>query len=215
MLCLMWNAPQRGRWIGTYQEFARATGLPWELAPGVVDELGRKTSRVTIRNNEVTLENRRMLREDSHYKLASERQARFRRNANSNRTVTAKTLDVRRQTLDNVNNKHQEEAPRRLAFIKPSVEEIRAYCKDKSFALDAQLFWDHYEANGWRVGRNPMKNWRAAIGTWMRSEYRKDGTNAPHDSEGISTYAAIARANREAQKLRKNETPPTTVPPGV
>jgi len=108
ILCLMWNAQERGRWVGDYNQFARVTGIPWESAPRIIAELSAKVLRVTDRNNLVTLENRRMLREDSHYKNAANRQKRFRSNAISNASVTDKTLktlkkldvqDVRRRQL--------------------------------------------------------------------------------------------------------------------
>ena len=91
ILMLMWNAPKRGRWTGTYQEFARVTGQDWESAPRIVQELG-KVSRVTIRDNEVTLECRRMLREDSHYKDHAIRQKEYRERHSRDKKVTDKTL---------------------------------------------------------------------------------------------------------------------------
>lgn len=56
-------------------------------------------------------------------------------------------------------------------FSKPSFEEIADYCKERGNAVDPQKFLDHYEANGWKVGRNPMKDWRAAVRNWERSGY--------------------------------------------
>lgn len=91
MLCFMWNAPERGVWKGTYQEFARATGIPWESAPAIVMELSKSASRVTERDNIVTLENRRMVKEDSRYKSHAIRQSRYRSNAKSDAKVTRKT----------------------------------------------------------------------------------------------------------------------------
>jgi hypothetical protein len=94
-LLLMLNAPVRGRWQGTYQEYARATGIAWEMAPRIIDELGKRVATVTLSNNIVTLECRRMRKEDSAYKSNANRQARFRRNANSNAIVTHKTLEAK------------------------------------------------------------------------------------------------------------------------
>ena len=62
--------------------------------------------------------------------------------------------------------KKRERAPQR--FIKPSVEEIAQYCKQRGNGIDPQAFWDFYESNGWKVGRNPMKDWKAAVRTWER-----------------------------------------------
>ena len=101
MLCLMWNAPKRGIWKGTYQEFARATGIPWENAASIIAELSHKTSRVTIRDKEVTLENRRMINKEIAYKNNAKRQERYRELHKSDKKVTSKMLDVRLlKTLD-------------------------------------------------------------------------------------------------------------------
>lgn len=53
-------------------------------------------------------------------------------------------------------------------FNKPTVGDVERYCKDKSLGIDARQFVDYYEANGWKVGRNPMKDWQAAVRQWSR-----------------------------------------------
>ena len=62
---------------------------------------------------------------------------------------------------------------KRKRFEKPTLSEIKAYCIERGNKVDAQHFFDYYESNGWRVGKNSMKNWQAAVRTWERSEYRK------------------------------------------
>ena len=58
-------------------------------------------------------------------------------------------------------------------FRKPTIDEIVAYCSENDFKLDAHRFYDYYESNGWRVGKTPMKDWRAAIRNWVRNEQNK------------------------------------------
>lgn len=71
-------------------------------------------------------------------------------------------------------NPEARDAPAREActnyFCKPTVEEIKAFCKEKHYELDASYFYDHYEANGWKVGKNPMKDWKAAVRNWVKRE---------------------------------------------
>ena len=62
---------------------------------------------------------------------------------------------------------------RTIRFHKPTIDEIVAYCSEKDFKLDAHRFYDYYESNGWRVGKTPMKDWRAAIRNWVRNEQNK------------------------------------------
>lgn len=62
---------------------------------------------------------------------------------------------------------------KRKRFEKPTLSEIKQYCIERKNNVDAQHFYDYYESNGWKVGKNAMKNWQAAVRTWERSEYRK------------------------------------------
>ena len=51
-------------------------------------------------------------------------------------------------------------------FKKPNVEEIESYCQERKNGISAQAFFDFYESKGWKVGKSPMKDWRAAVRTW-------------------------------------------------
>ena len=58
-----------------------------------------------------------------------------------------------------------------VLFIKPTVDDIEAYCDEKGiYGFNAQKFIDYYESNGWMVGRNRMKDWKATIRTWVRND---------------------------------------------
>jgi hypothetical protein len=61
----------------------------------------------------------------------------------------------------------------KISFVKPTIEEVKAYCVERSNTVDADKWFDYYQSNGWRVGRNPMKDWRAAIRTWEKSSFGK------------------------------------------
>ena len=51
------------------------------------------------------------------------------------------------------------------------MEEVEAYCKERGNGVDAQRFFDYYEANGWVQGKGkPIKDWKAAVRIWERSE---------------------------------------------
>lgn len=58
----------------------------------------------------------------------------------------------------------------RARFTPPTPDDVRAYCAENGYQVDAERFVSYYEANGWRVGRNPMKDWRAAVRTWVRND---------------------------------------------
>lgn len=55
-------------------------------------------------------------------------------------------------------------------FVPPTEDEVSLYCVERKNHVNAQKFVDYYSSNGWKVGRNPMKDWKAAVRTWERSE---------------------------------------------
>ena len=75
---------------------------------------------------------------------------------------------------------------KRKRFEKPTLSEIKAYCIERGNKVDAQHFFDYYESNGWRVGKNSMKNWQAAVRTWERSEYRKPNSKKNSKEDAIN-----------------------------
>lgn len=58
-------------------------------------------------------------------------------------------------------------------FNPPSVEEVAAYCRERKNAVNPEQFCDYYTANGWKVGRHSMKDWKAAVRTWEHKEAEK------------------------------------------
>ena len=54
-------------------------------------------------------------------------------------------------------------------FSKPTIDEIREYCKERNNNVNPAQFYDHYEASGWRRGKTPLKDWRAAVRLWERN----------------------------------------------
>jgi hypothetical protein len=68
--------------------------------------------------------------------------------------------------------------PPRKRFSPPSLEEVTAYCKERNNNVDPERFVDYYTSNGWMVGRQKMKDWKAAVRTWEKSGNRRaDKTN--------------------------------------
>ena len=63
--------------------------------------------------------------------------------------------------------------PKRKRFVKPTVEEVRQYCIERNNNVNAEQFYDYYESNGWKVGKNSMKDWKACVRTWERNGYDK------------------------------------------
>lgn len=89
-------------------------------------------------------------------------------------------------------------------FQKPSLEEIEEYCRQRQNSVDAVTFFNHYESNGWMVGKTHMKDWKAAIHTWERRQ-EKEGSrrqSAPSQrrdkfSEMVGVAQRMFSQNRE------------------
>jgi len=62
-------------------------------------------------------------------------------------------------------------------FVKPTIEEIRTYCKEIGANINPEQFYDYYESKGWMIGKNKMKDWKAAVRTWKRNNASKDTAN--------------------------------------
>ena len=96
-----------------------------------------------------------------------------------------KSIELR----DNNSEKVNKRSAQNKRFVPPTVDEVRAYCKERGNNIDAESFVDYYTSTGWLVGKKPMKDWKASVRTWERNERRQD--NARPDT------AATGNTKRE------------------
>ena len=73
-------------------------------------------------------------------------------------------------TPNNINNNINNNISAKR-IVEPTVEEVQAYCKERNNNVDAEKFISHYDSNGWKVGRTPMKDWKATVRTWEKNDY--------------------------------------------
>lgn len=80
-------------------------------------------------------------------------------------------------------------------FSPPTVAQVKKFCDDHGYHLDAQRFVDYYTSNGWRVGRNKMKDWQAAARNWAKkNDTVVSGTKfSNYQSERRTDYDDIER----------------------
>ncbi|WP_230848132.1 DUF6291 domain-containing protein [Myroides odoratus] len=104
----------------------------------------------------------------------------------------------------------QKKVARKTRFSKPTVEEIHEYCFERNNGIDAQRFFDHYESNGWMVGKTKMKDWKAAVRTWERNSNNKNQNQNGQQQErfvgrqSIDTIQHNANVGYEAaERIRK------------
>ena len=124
--------------------------------------------------------------------------------ANATNCYQIEGVNVNDNVNDNVNVINISASAQRKRFVKPTVEEVRAYCQERGNTVDAETFVNFYESKGWMVGKNHMKDWKSAVLTWERS--RKE---EPKPQETFSSFETdeffMAAVNRSQQLMSKGE----------
>lgn len=107
--------------------------------------------------------------------------------------------DIDIDTNNNTNGK-----TKRKRFAKPTVEDIRAYCVERNNNINPERFYNYYESNGWMVGKNKMKNWKAAVLTWEDNQKKGNYTYKPQKT--TTDLDPQITAQLRALEERQNET---------
>lgn len=77
-----------------------------------------------------------------------------------------------------------ESAKKRTKFVRPTPEQVDAYIAEMGYSgFDGEQFCAHYDSNGWKVGKAPMKDWRAAVVTWAKGR-RSQRSSKPNPYKG-------------------------------
>lgn len=85
-------------------------------------------------------------------------------------------IDIEKELETDKEKRKSEKAKR---FTPPTLDEVIAYCNERNNNIDANHFIDYYTSNGWLVGKNKMKDWKAAIRTWERNGYSQSRQSKP------------------------------------
>lgn len=85
-------------------------------------------------------------------------------------------------------------------FTPPTLDEVTAYCESRHNDVNPQRFIAYYESNGWKVGRNPMKDWRAAVRTWEAKEVKRTNTIDYGHTNNSGGYAAAGTAGQTRER---------------
>lgn len=100
----------------------------------------------------------------------------YQNSENTKKTVKRHESDTRatrERTNNNDNNDNNVNNNISSRFTPPTLEEVRAYCQERGNKVDCEKWFDFYESKGWYVGKNKMKNWKAAVRTWEKEEKTK------------------------------------------
>ena len=111
--------------------------------------------------------------------------------------------------LDEPKPKGKEKPPKKQPksnkFMKPTVEEVAAYCQERNNGVNAEQFIDHYEARGWILNnRQMMKCWKSAVRTWERMNFSS--------GSGKATYRKVEPIPNWIAKPNENQQPVNVQP---
>ena len=83
-----------------------------------------------------------------------------------------------------------------------SIQEIAAYCEERSNAINPEAFWDFYESKGWKIGNQAMKDWKAAVRNWeKRLGKNGNGKQSEFDAAYRDAEEALTADSRSVQQL--------------
>ena len=82
-----------------------------------------------------------------------------------------KSIEIRDKSIDKRDKEKDKDKRKSNRFAPPSVEDVRTYCIERGNNIDPDKFVDYYTGNGWMVGRNKMKDWKATVRSWERNDY--------------------------------------------
>lgn len=122
-------------------------------------------------------------------------------------TITDTSLDTTTDTLldtnkndKNVKNEKKKEIEKenikekeKESFSPPTIVEVAAYCRERNNGVDADRFVAYYQSNGWKVGKNKMKDWKAAVRTWERKDKQEHQVQPPQQQPGCIWSTAEQR----------------------
>lgn len=101
-----------------------------------------------------------------------------------NTDETKSNTEIDKEKEKEKDTETEEENKKRKRFAVPTVDEVKAYCLERKNNVDAQKFIDYYTSNGWMVGKNKMKDWKAAVRTWERNGFGNN--NKTYGASGIA-----------------------------
>lgn len=120
---------------------------------------------------------RLVLDENNAYRLSCDAsfQAIEEQSTSRQRAVDEPSTQVRLDK-DSIDKDSLEKEPK-TRHAHPTLEEVKAYCEERNNGIDAEQWFNFYASKGWKVGKSPMVDWKAAVRTWERRERKEGGNN--------------------------------------
>lgn len=133
----------------------------------------------------------------------------------ANDKQTASKKENKKENKIEIENECLYSAGARTRFVPPTVEQVREYVTAQKYHVDADAFVAWYASNGWRVAKNPMRDWQAAVRTWERKDMERNaignrpkyqpGTQPGGSDRPAPTADDVERMKRFLEKLKGEE----------
>lgn len=165
----------RQRWQYIDDDEAKRTPSPRTILNflSMLEEDGMIVKDTSVLPNRITLIT---ICNYNNYQLVSISSDAYRDNTHDNTHDT--TCDTEYKNNKNIkDNREGKSGKSEKRFSPPSIEEVDSYIREKGYTVDAERFVNFYESKGWYVGKNKMKNWRAAVATWQKEDNKRNGIN--------------------------------------
>lgn len=78
-------------------------------------------------------------------------------------------------------------------FVRPTIDELRDYCGQRGNGVDPEAFIDFYDSKGWKIGNQPMKDWKAAVRTWEKREVTSAQDRSDPNGNGAAAMAYLQK----------------------
>jgi len=151
----------RGSFVSSYPQIAQQTDLSIQSVRTALNHLkstGELTVKTTSKYSVFTVVKYGLYQED---------------NRQTNRQATGKQQAANSQLTTIEEKKEKKEGKNNNREVPPSLDEVKAYCQERNNRVDAERFISFYESKGWMVGKNRMKDWKAAIRTWEKRDQKE------------------------------------------
>lgn len=143
-----------------------------KIAPQVVQKLHQSSAKIAppYNNTKININNNKC--DNAH---AHDSEKNIKGSAAQPDTDTATPIHPQKKEKRKVARKEKSAAPH--VFTPPTEAEVAAYISEKGWQVNAAHWHAYYTANGWKVGRSPMKDWRAAVKTWQYNGIKNNKSN--------------------------------------
>lgn len=159
----------------------------WEVSQvekaGLSDWLLRLTKCLATRDPTIHEYGAHLLAEVDEFRKADSERKRVKYSVDSLESVDSPESPPRSDQIrsDQIKGEEKSKSVRAPRFTPPTLEAITEYCRERGKGVEPQRWMDHYESNGWKVGRNSMKDWKAAVRNWEKGV--QNGTNGKHPQQ--------------------------------